>query len=220
MQTNERQSRSKAITAVVLVIAVVLAGNYASSWVLDQLAMDLEPGSEPMVQRAIWGSAVAYCVLMVLPFVPGIEIGLALLMMFGPPIAALVYTCTAVSLTLSFLVGRLIPESALVKLLRDLNLRRASESLSAFAALEKDQRLRALLHHTPSRLLPVLLQHRYLAIAVALNVPGNVVIGGGGGIAMMAGMSRLFTFPAFVLTVAIAVSPVPIAVRYLGVTVG
>lgn len=36
---------------------------------------------------------------------------------------------------------------------------------------------------------------RYVALAVLLNIPGNVVIGGGGGIAFAAGMTRLFSFP-------------------------
>lgn len=42
-----------------------------------------------------------------------------------------------------------------------------------------------------------------------LNVPGNVVIGGGG-IALMAGLSRLLSFPACLLTVVCAAAPVPL----------
>jgi len=51
-------------------------------------------------------------------------------------------------------------------------------------------------------------RYRYLALAVLLNVPGNAVIGGGGGIAMLVGMTRLFSFPAYIATVVLAVSPV------------
>jgi hypothetical protein len=46
---------------------------------------------------------------------------------------------------------------------------------------------------------------------VAINLPGNIVIGGGGGIALMAGLSRLFSPSGFVVTVAIATLPIPLA---------
>ncbi|MGA1369426.1 MAG: hypothetical protein ACO394_13000, partial [Blastocatellia bacterium] len=44
-----------------------------------------------------------------------------------------------------------------------------------------------------------------VVLAVALNMPGNAMIGGGGGIAMLAGMSGLFALPVFVMVIAIAV---------------
>lgn len=50
---------------------------------------------------------------------------------------------------------------------------------------------------------------------VGLNLPGNALIGGGGGIALMAGMSRLFSFPLFLLSLTVAVSPVPLAILFL-----
>ncbi|MBL4615404.1 MAG: hypothetical protein JKY27_11110 [Magnetovibrio sp.] len=58
--------------------------------------------------------------------------------------------------------------------------------------------------------MPFLLRHRYLAVVVALNVPGNALIGGGGGICMAAGISGLFSWPRFLISIAIAVSPVPL----------
>jgi hypothetical protein len=51
---------------------------------------------------------------------------------------------------------------------------------------------------------------------VALNVPGNAVIGGGGGIALLAGMSGLVTFPRFLATVSLAALPVPLFVVLAG----
>jgi hypothetical protein len=60
------------------------------------------------------------------------------------------------------------------------------------------------------------LRHRYIALALVVNVPGNSVIGGGGGIMMMAGLSGIFTPAQTFLTVAIAVSPVPLAILFLG----
>jgi hypothetical protein len=43
-----------------------------------------------------------------------------------------------------------------------------------------------------------------------LNVPGNGLVGGGGGIAFMVGMSGLFSLNGYILTLLIAVAPVPL----------
>jgi hypothetical protein len=62
----------------------------------------------------------------------------------------------------------------------------------------------------PPGVLPFLLRHRFIALAVAINLPGNILIGGGGGIAMFAGMSGIFPFPMYLLTIVLAVAPVPL----------
>ncbi|MCO6746545.1 hypothetical protein KQH42_30565, partial [Streptomyces sp. CHA1] len=59
----------------------------------------------------------------------------------------------------------------------------------------------------------------YVALALAVNTPGNSIIGGGGGIMMMAGLSGIFSPLATFLTVTIAVSPVPLAVVFLGLRI-
>jgi hypothetical protein len=48
------------------------------------------------------------------------------------------------------------------------------------------------------------------------NLPGNAALGGGGGIAMMSGFSRLFTFGGFVTAVAVAIAPVPLVILITG----
>jgi hypothetical protein len=83
--------------------------------------------------------------------------------------------------------------------------------------LNAQQRLETLIAHAPKRIVPTLLKHRYIAIAVAINVPGNAIIGGGGGIALMAGISGLFTFPRYLTIIALAVLPVPLAVFLTGI---
>ena len=65
----------------------------------------------------------------------------------------------------------------------------------------------------PPRWLALLSAHRYLELAVSLNLPANAVVGGGGGgggIALLCGMSGQFARWAYLLTIAIATSPVPI----------
>jgi hypothetical protein len=132
-------------------------------------------------------------------------------MILGPRIAVLVYLCTLAALSLSFMVGRLIPEHMLINLLRDLGFDKASRLLVRVEGLDSHQRLSLILDQSPQKLIPFLLRYRYLALIVAVNLPGNIVIGGGGGIALAAGLCRLFSPPAFVLTVAIAIAPVPLA---------
>lgn len=58
--------------------------------------------------------------------------------------------------------------------------------------------------------LPFLLRHRYLVLALLFNFPGNAIIGDGGGIGLIAGMSRLFPFPKYLLLVCVAITPVPL----------
>ncbi len=53
-------------------------------------------------------------------------------------------------------------------------------------------------------------------MALALNIPGNALIGGGGGIVLMAGISRLFRPVPFAVTLALAISPLPIAIMLFG----
>ena len=80
----------------------------------------------------------------------------------------------------------------------------------------QNQRLQFLLQNASSRIVPFLLRHRFLALMVALNLPGNALVGGGGGICLVAGFSRLFTLPRFALAIAAAVAPVPLMVLMTG----
>ena len=73
-----------------------------------------------------------------------------------------------------------------------------------------------MIERSPKKFVPFLLKYRYLALLVVINAPGNIVIGGGGGIAMSAGMSRLFVPSLFLLTIAIAVSPIPLFLIIFG----
>ena len=211
MQAIASRKGFKAIIKILLLVLLIVAGNFLSGWIADQLNLELYPSNEHIVHRVIMLSVIAYTLLMAFPFVPGVEIGLALIVILGVKIVPLVYLCTVLALSLSFIVGRWVPERALILLLQDLHLRRASRLIAQFEGLDTQQRLNFLLSKAPTRIIPLLARYRYLAIIVALNVPGNVLIGGGGGIAMMAGMSRLFSFAEFLLTLAVAVSPVPIA---------
>jgi hypothetical protein len=63
-----------------------------------------------------------------------------------------------------------------------------------------------------ARLGNFLLSHRHLTLAVCLNLPGNSVLGGGGGIAALCGLSRQFHWWRYVLTLIVATAPLPLLV--------
>lgn len=204
------------IFKILLIACVIILGNYLSNWVIERLDFDITPVNEPTVHRIIITSMITYSILMAIPFVPGAEIGLAVMMILGPKIAPLVYLCTILSLFLSFMVGRLIPDQSLINFLKGLHLSKASSLLAELKDLDPQQRFDLLIERSPKRFVPFLLKHRYLALFVIINAPGNIVIGGGGGIAMSAGLSRIFTPSLFLLTIIIAVSPIPLFLMIFG----
>jgi len=195
---------------------VLIAANFLAHGLADTLSFQIRPSNEDAVHRTITASAILYSILLALPFVPGAEVGLALMGVFGPPIAVLVYTCTVAGLSLSFIAGRLIPLSVLVRFANDMRLDRTSKLLEDIEPLSRQERLEFLAKKAPNRLLPFVLRYRYVALAIALNIPGNFLIGGGGGIGLFAGISRLYTVPGYLLTIIISVAPVPIAVLVFG----
>lgn len=155
---------------------------------------------------------LAYIVLTAIPFVPGTEIGVALLMVFGAPVAVAVYLSTLTALTLAFAVGRLVPERRLAGWLTRHGFIRAAGLITAFERLGPEGRDRYLTQTAPRWLKPWLVDHRMITLVVLINMPGNTLLGGGGGIALVTGLSKLMPVPQFLVCVALAVSPVPIAV--------
>lgn len=208
--------RWSAILKVVALLALLVISNIVARDVIDSLDFDIRPGNEDAVHRTIMVSAAAYALTLAIPFVPGAEIGVALMVMLGPPIAVLVYLCTLAGLSISYALGRFIPLTMLARLADDCKLTRTGLMLREIQPLDRKQRLELLLDRAPKRILPWLLRYRYLALAVALNIPGNYLIGGGGGIALFAGVSRIFGVTGFLVTIALAVAPVPLAVLIFG----
>ena len=204
------------ILKIFLFVCLIILGNYLSQWVIEGLDFEITPVNELTVHRIIITSMITYTILMAIPFVPGAEIGLGVMMILGPKIAPLVYLCTLVSLFLSFMLGRLIPDKSLINFLHGLHLRKASLLLTELEGLDSQQRFDLLIERSPKKFVPLLLKYRYLALLVVINAPGNIVVGGGGGIAMSAGMSRLFAPSLFLLTIAIAVSPIPLFLIIFG----
>lgn len=204
------------IAKIVGLISLLIAANFLAHGIADALNFQIRPGNEDAVHRTIMVSAALYSILLAIPFVPGAEVGLAMMTVLGPAIAFLVYVCTVAGLSLSFILGRMVPLSALIRFTKDINFNRTNKLLKDIETRGKQERLAYLADIAPNRFIPALLRFRYLALGIALNIPGNFLIGGGGGIALFAGISRLYSFSGFLLTIAIAVAPVPIAVLVFG----
>jgi len=192
-----------------LVLFVWLAQR-AANWVMEE--SDLLKASIGLRPGLLIGLLAAYSAMIALPFVPGVELGVALLMVEGAAVAPLVYLATVVGLLVAFVAGQSIPYGALHRTLSDLHLRRAGDLVARLAPLDRDQRLALLRARLPAPLATLMDGHRHLALAVLVNLPGNSVLGGGGGILLLAGLTRLFRLAAVALTVALAVAPVPILV--------
>ncbi len=215
--TNMRLGRYVVIGAkIAALVGLIYAASLAGEWLTSRFVPHLTPSTEPAVHRMIMTATLVYMICMMLPFVPGVEIGVALMVVFGPPIVPLVYGSTLVALSVSFLAGRLIPQHAIIHAFKAFRLHRPARLLEEAQSLEVRDRLPWLLRRAPGRILPWLLKFRYVALLLLLILPGNAALGGGGGIAMMSGFCRLFTFAGFVTTVALAVAPLPLLILLTG----
>lgn len=188
----------------------MLSINFGGTWLIQQIEFQLFPRHESMLQFIVLGATLLYILLMALPFMPGIEIGLAVMILLGSKGALLIYLSTVLALSISFVIGRMTPPHLIKQLLDWFHLYRASALVAQLEPLDQQQRLKLLYEKAPSKLVPFLLEHRYLAIVAILNLPGNALIGGGGGIGVIAGMSKIFPFYAFISVVAVATAPVPL----------
>lgn len=215
-------SKSLTLLGVILRVCVVIGVIAVATWgvhlIRDTLDLQIRPDNEQQVHKAIMVGIVAYVGLLAMPFVPGAEIGIALLAAFGAAIAPLIYVCTVAAMMLAFTIGRFVPISTIERLFRVLRMVRAAELVGRTAPLSRNERLSMLLEGQSKRTVSFAVRYRYVAMALAVNMPGNSIIGGGGGIMIVAGMSGIFTPLATFLTIMIAVSPVPLAVLFLSLT--
>ena len=195
-----------------LVALAIVALNVAVARTVESLQLQFWPEHMEIVDRVVLTGLIVYMVLMALPFLPGVEIGLAFMMVLGVKGIVVVYACTLIALSIGFGLGRLLPARLLVSFLEWLHLTRAAALLRSFDETPPEERLQFLAQGASSRVVATLIRRRYLLVALLLNLPGNALIGGGGGIAMMAGMSRLFSFPAYLLLIALAVLPGPLLI--------
>ncbi len=214
---------AKIAIVAALYAALIISGGMFGKNLSEGFDITIWPHTEPMVNTMIVSGILLYIILTAIPFVPGIELGLALILAFGVRIVPVVYGATIAALLLAYFSGMLVPERWLAHSFRWLGLSKAAHMVDELAPFDSTARVSLLMAKAPNKYVPWLLRHRHIALALLFNLPGSALLGGGGGIAMATGMSGLMRFPAFLLTAAIAVSPVPlflVVTAALGVKAG
>ena len=207
-----KTSKIRLFLKISLIVGFLVLLHYGGRVVVEEINFQLWPMHEHLMIIMLWFAIAVYVLWMAIPFVPGVELGLALMVMLGPRGVVLIYLCTLLSLSLSFTIGRLVPVNVFARFLGWLHLHRAQDLLLKLEPLNSEERLDFLLTTAPSKVIPFLLKHRYLMIAIVLNLPGNALIGGGGGVGLISGMSRLYPFPKYLLLVSLAITPLPLLI--------
>ena len=83
------------IAVVALIYGSLLAGgHWGSGWLIDLVGVDLGTGAQSHDLHVMIAGVVFYAALMAIPFVPGMEISLGLLAVFGPKVAMAIYAAT------------------------------------------------------------------------------------------------------------------------------
>lgn len=212
---HSRWSWFRVVVAIVAYTTLLSLGYWGSGLLTE--ALGLTPGDDALIVNdgAIWLSISAYALLLAVPFVPGIEISLGLLATFGSAVAVQVYLATVAAFVLSFFIGRIVPSALLSAFFRWIGLTRAEALVKRLRPLSQPERLALLVEQAPRHFVPALLRYRYVALVLAFNLPGNAILGGGGGIALLAGLSGVFSSPLYVIAASVAALPVPLAVLLL-----
>ncbi len=202
------------VRATVLVLAGLSILALAMGWLMG-LEMDLarllsEARHSPQL---FWGAAVIYALCLAIPYMPGLELGLLMMVVFGRPGVAVAYLGTLAGLSLAFMAGRVIRTRAARS-------RRFSGWVTRSESWDTDSH-RVLLGNPLSRRMTRYFSHRggvadYLLLGLLLNLPGNWVLGGGGGIALVSGLTGRLRWGGFFLTVMLATCFIPI-LAYFGV---
>jgi len=194
-------------------LALLGAGFWMSALLHDVVA---KAGTGAVATGVLALGLLAYVLFSAIPFIPGAEIGLGLLMVMGSRGALLVYAGMIGALLIAFVVGRFVPIGWVAGLLGAVGFERAKSLVLTSGEMSYEDRTQFIETHAPTRWVPFLLRNRYVALALLLNMPGNVILGGGGGIAFAAGACRLFGTGAFILTILIAVAPIPLGFLLFG----
>ena len=82
----------EALWRVALLISIILAANLLAAVAVERIEIDVEPRNEHIISPVILFSAALYAGLLAIPFVPGVEVGLALIAMLGTSVVLLVYS--------------------------------------------------------------------------------------------------------------------------------
>ncbi len=166
-----------------LIIAMVFSYQILGSGsISEQLKEQVDVLGYGMV--LFWGLFI-YAFLLALPYIPSVEIGFAIMMLFGKPGVLFAYVATLLGFLGAFVAGHLVNKFNL----ENHALFRVCKSEITFKLARKSP---------------------FFALIALINLPGNVVIGGGGGISLNYGFSKQLNIFSFMLAIALGVAPLPL----------
>ncbi|MFQ5988559.1 MAG: hypothetical protein ACE5K9_01470 [Candidatus Methylomirabilales bacterium] len=198
----------RGLSVIVIWVTLIVFGHYLSHEGVEGTTHILESARCTVGREGLIFGAMAYLVLLSLPFVPGVELGLLLMSLFGREGIIVVYLATVGGLSLAYAVGRWLPTHVVSVWSQKLGgVEGDRDSPDSVTVLMDRSKLGRKFQH---RLGSFFLRFRYIALALLFNLPGNAALGGGGGIALVCGTSRQFAWKWFFLTTILATAPIPI----------
>jgi hypothetical protein len=201
------------VLRVAIFALLIWLTHLAVGWLMVKID-DLENAAK--VRVGVLGALLlVYVLLMAVPFVPGAEIGISLMMLEGGTLAPFVYCGTLLGLSLAYFVGRRVDCAVFKQIAVDLRFAGVSNLIDEITPLSGEQRQQLLQERLPKWIPAAVIRYKYVVLGLLLNLPGNAIIGGGGGLALIAGFSGLYATRPTALTLAIAVAPVPAMVYFL-----
>ena len=218
-QSHPRISRTRQYFRVFIIVAfVIILAFWMDYWLRGEMGIAKKFAEYAGYQwgtGVLIGGVILYVLLLSLPFVPGVELGVLLMCVFGKEGIVFAYFATIAGLSLAFFMGRILPQRWVKSRLEKLGFANVAEHHfdDIDGMLENIPLNKRFCHN---RFFSFLAKYRYPAIGIFFNMPGNYLIGGGGGIALACGISRNISWKWFLLTIVVAVSPVPLLV-WLGV---
>lgn len=202
----------RGIIILVLWATLLAVGHHLSHTGFHELQNALVQSASGLKATGLGLAAFVYLVVLSLPFVPAVELGILIMALFGQIGVVVAYVATVGGLCLSFAAARLLPTSMISRGMAILGFTQATSD--PIAMIEGVLNGKASRSAVARRLGPVLVNHRYLMLAVCLNLPGNSAIGGGGGIGFLCGLSGTFKWGGFLTTIILATAPIPLLVSF------
>ena len=122
-----------------------------------------------------------YALALAVPFLPAVELGWMIMAAFGKPAILSIWFATPIGLLVAFALGYWMREWPWVGRLRERFQNRVEQATGTGFG---DRALRFADRRIAS--------HPYWVLVVLINLPGNWLIGGGGGIGILAGASGMY----------------------------
>lgn len=165
--------------------ALFLVAILAMFWLLlfsegEGLVADWVIANDWPVLQVVLVAAVLYALLLAIPFFPSVEFGWLIMAAFGTVGILAIWLVTPLGLLLAYGIGYWLRDWPWVV--------RVRQRIAALPAQPGDNWRQRGINWGLKRLG----SHPYLMLVVLINLPGNWMIGGGGGIGIMAGASGLY----------------------------